>query len=151
MIKSQLVGQGEGKISKLGKRGIVNDDFSKQAADIKRKIISSFIKSAAELVIDDSGWGDQVYLHENELAHNLDLIIKNMREKEIDKLQNLTTKATYDTIEEIVSGPIFELNDNFWEEIREPYTEEIKAVLQNCGEILKNGFSSDQNEQEEFM
>lgn len=86
MIKTQLIGQGEAKISKLGKRGIVNDDFSKQASDIKKKTISSFIKSAAELVIDDSGWGDQVYLHENELAHGLDLIIKNMREKEIDKL-----------------------------------------------------------------
>ena len=63
----------------------------------------------------------------------------------------MTTKATYDTIEEIVSGPIFELNENFWDEIREPYTEEIKMVLQNCGEILKNGFNSDQTEQEDFM
>lgn len=58
MIKTQLTSQGEGKISKLGKRGIVNDDFANQASDIKKKTISSFIKAAADLVIDDSGWGD---------------------------------------------------------------------------------------------
>jgi len=34
MIKTQLTGQGEGKISKLGKRGIVNDNFANQASDI---------------------------------------------------------------------------------------------------------------------
>jgi len=50
-----------------------------------------------------------------------------------------------------VSGPIYELNETFWEEIREPYTQEIKMVLQNCGEILKSGFNSDPTEQEEFM
>lgn len=58
MIKTQLTGQGEGKISKLGKRGLVNDDFSNQAADIKKKTVSSFIKAAADLIIEDSGWGD---------------------------------------------------------------------------------------------
>lgn len=86
MIKTQLIDSSEIKIRKLGKREIVNDDFTNQAKDIKTKIIHSFIKTAADLVIDDSGWGDQVYLHQNELEHALDLIIKNNRDKEIDKL-----------------------------------------------------------------
>jgi hypothetical protein len=52
--------------------------------------VNVFKKRAVDLVIDGSGWGEQVSLHERELELQLTNLIKNAREKEIDKLQNLT-------------------------------------------------------------
>jgi len=66
-------------------------------------------------------------------------------------MQTLTTKATYETIEEIVNPPIFELKNQFWEEIRNPYVQEMSMVLQNCQQILQTGFNSDPMEEVEFM
>jgi len=67
-----------------------------------------------------------------ELQAQLKSIINNVRQRELEKMQTLTTKATYDTIEEIVNPPIFDLKNTFWEEIRTPYVQEISIVLQNC-------------------
>ena len=40
-------------------------------------------------------------------------------------MHTITTKATFETIEEIVSPPIYELKNNFWDDIRDPYVNEI--------------------------
>jgi len=66
-------------------------------------------------------------------------------------MQTITAKATYDTVEEIVNAPIFELNEDFWQDIRDPYTQEINLVLKNCKEILRNGFKTSAFEEEEFL
>jgi len=63
----------------------------------------------------------------------------------------LTQKATFDTIEELVSYPIYTLKDNFWEEIRKPYTDEVRAVLLNCQNILREGFKASEAEETEFL
>ena len=113
--------------------------------------ISQFKKKCAELIIENSGWGDQVSQHQSELETILLNLVKNARDKEIQKLSTLTQKATFDTIEEIVSYPIYSLKDNFWDEIRNPYTEEVKSVLLNCQKILQQGFKASEYEEQEFM
>jgi hypothetical protein len=56
-------------------------------------------------------------------------------------MHRITTKATFETIEEIVNPPVYELSNDFWEDIREPYVNEIIQVLLNCKTILYSGFS----------
>lgn len=90
-------------------------------------------------------------MHEVELINQLNSLTKNQREREMDKMHGITTKATYDTIEEIVNPPIYQLSNNFWKEIREPYLEEIIEVLRNCKAILKNGFDVNAIEETSFM
>lgn len=103
------------------------------------------------MIIENSGWGDQVAQHQNELKAQLTTILNNQREKEIEKLYTLTTKATFDTVEEIINDPVYNLNDNFWDDIKEPYCKEISLVLENCKEILKQGFNSSPEEDKDFL
>jgi hypothetical protein len=35
-------------------------------------------------------------------------------------------------VEEIVNGPIYELEADFWEKIKNPYVEELLAIKNNC-------------------
>lgn len=69
----------------------------------------------------------------------------------MDKMLNITTKATFDTIEEIVNPPIYSLPADFWKQIRDPYMEEMVLVLGNCKKILKTGFDVDGIEETGFM
>ncbi len=39
----------------------------------------------------------------------------------MQKLIYLTKMAAYETVEDIVNGPIYNLNDDFWREINEPF------------------------------
>lgn len=52
-----------------------------------------------------------------------------MREKEMEKLKELTKKAFYDTVEEIINDPVYQLKDNFWDEIGEPLRQEMSLVI----------------------
>lgn len=63
----------------------------------------------------------------------------------------MTIKATYETIEEIVNEPIYSVDDNFWELIGGALKEEISLVSQNCREILRNGFKTNDAEENEFI
>jgi sugar diacid utilization regulator len=104
---------------------VVNDNFSKQTSKMFEDNISLFKKKSAELIIENSGWGDQVSQHQSELEQILLNLVKNARDKEIEKLANITQKATFDTIEEIVNYPIYQMKDDFWAEIRKPYAQEM--------------------------
>lgn len=70
--------------------------------------------------------------HLTELEQQLKSVVSNVRGRELEKMQRITTKATYDSIEEIVNPHIYELNQDFWEKIRTPYVNEIQGVLGNC-------------------
>ena len=72
----------------------------------------------------------------------LQKIIGVARDKEITKLNDLTKKAFYETAEEIINDPIYELNDNFWVKISDPIQEELCLVIDNCIQILQKGFDS---------
>lgn len=67
-------------------------------------------------------------VHDRELEQQLKTLIVNAREKEIDKLQTLTQKAYKDRVEEIVNKPIYELDEDFWQQIKTPYIEELLSI-----------------------
>lgn len=99
----------------------MNEKFYVQTENAFKNALSGFRKAAADLVVDGSGWGEQVLAHETELCMQLRALINNARDKEMDKLQVLTIQAAKDRLEQIINGPIYELNPNFWDEIRTPY------------------------------
>jgi len=45
--------------------------------------------------------------------------------KEVDKLSSLARTIALDSIENIVSDPIYALDDDFWTKIKEPYILEL--------------------------
>jgi hypothetical protein len=77
-------------------------------------------------------------------------LITNARDKEIDKLQVLTQQAAKDNLEQIINGPVYELNPDFWEEIRVPYIKELQELALNCERILEDGFKCSEDEVSDF-
>jgi Root hair defective 3 GTP-binding protein (RHD3) len=113
-------------------RDSVNEQFYKLTETAYIEAVTGFRKQAAELVVDGSGWGEQLLAHETELSMQLRALIANAREKELDKLQVLTQQAAKDNLEQIINGPIYELNAEFWDEIRGPFIKEMEDLAINC-------------------
>ena len=67
----------------------VTENFVEKAMILFKNSMDNFTKRSAALIINGSGWGENVIMHERELELQLRTIIKNAREKEIDKLQLL--------------------------------------------------------------
>lgn len=80
-------------------RDQVNEKFYEITESFYTQAMNDFSKSAAELVVEGSGWGEQVLAHETELAIQLRVLINNAREKEMDKLQMLTQQTAKDSLE----------------------------------------------------
>ena len=138
-------------MTKICKRDMINDKFYSQSLGLFEENIKAFTKKSADMVLESSGWSSSVSQHQIELSEQLKSIIKAQREREIEKMQIIITKATHESIEEIVNSPIYELKATFWQEIRDPYTHELSMVLQNCSQILKNGFKAEELEEIDFL
>ena len=129
----------------------VNENFYGITERAYEEALNTFRKQAADLVVEGSGWGEQVLAHETELALQLRVIINNAREKEIDKLQILTQQSTKDNLEQLINGPIYELNPTFWEEISTPFAQEFRDLAASSDELLKRGFRCTDAEINEFI
>ena len=58
------------------------------------------------------------------------------REKELSKLDIMTVQNTKDQIEPIINAPIYEMNPDFWEEIRGPYMQQMHDLADHCHQLL---------------
>lgn len=101
--------------------------------------------------MEGSGWEEQVLLHEADVRQQLKSLVQNAKEKEVDKLQILTQQAAKNNIETIINEPIYNLNPQFWEEIREPYLMELRDLSDNCQKVLSESFRCSADEVNEFM
>lgn len=139
------------EVRSLSKKDEVNEEFAQQSGELYHRIITEFKKQSESLIMENSNWGDQVHMHYSEIEQQLKTLIHHAREKEIDKLQVLTQKAYKDRVEEIVNGPIYELDSNFWEEIKKPYIEELMQIKISCESVLDSSFKADKYEISEFL
>jgi hypothetical protein len=78
-----------------------------------------------------------VLAHEAELSQQLRSLINNARDKEIDKLQMLTQQAAKDNLEQIINKPIYDLQPDFWEQMRNPLVKELEMLALNCQQVLR--------------
>ena len=76
-------------------------------------------------------------MHEGDLGQQLRTLVYHAREKELSKLQLMTLQAARDAIEPIINTPIYELNPDFWQEIRAPYITEMHDLSEHCYRILQ--------------
>ena len=132
-------------------KGSVNDNFAKSISDLYEMILANFRKNANSYIIEHSGWDQHVQVIENELVTQLKTFITAMREKEMDKLQKITEEDIKDQLENIINGPVYNLEDDFWDHIRVPYINKLSAVKDSCERILFDGFDCDDFECEDFI
>lgn len=89
--------------------------------DLQTKTNDQFLSQCKAYEIEESGWDQQIQFYKNELSGQLQESIHKLRDREIEKLKSITEKVTHNTIEEIVSGPLYDIDDNFWDQINSPY------------------------------
>jgi hypothetical protein len=63
----------------------------------------------------------------------------------------LTQKAAKDNLELILNKPIYTLDDDFWEQMRGPYINELQDLAYNCKQILTQGFNLDNQQIGDFV
>ena len=63
----------------------VNEFFYEQTERAYNDTLHAFRKQASLLIVEGSGWGEQVVAYETELSLQLRALINNAREKELDK------------------------------------------------------------------
>lgn len=94
LLRVSLIERYKDKLKTIIKRDIVNEKFFEQTEQLKVSSEKHFIKKSAEMIIENSGWGDIVEQHRNELQAALSTLTQTIREREMEKLQTLTLKAT---------------------------------------------------------
>ena len=52
----------------------------------------------------------------------------------------LTLQTAKDTLEPIINGPIYELNPDFWDEIRGPYMNHMLDLSDHCHRLLSGKY-----------
>ena len=63
----------------------------------------------------------------------------------------LTQQTAKDNLENILNKPIYDLDLDFWDQMREPYEKELTTMAENTAQLLRSGFSCDDKEIIEFM
>ena len=63
----------------------------------------------------------------------------------------LTQQAAKDNLEQIINKPIYELESNFWEQMRIPILKELEILALNCQQVLRQGFKCSEMEIDEFV
>jgi hypothetical protein len=106
----------------------INENFSEITTEGYNNSIKRFKKLSESLIVDGTSWGQQVIADEAELASQIYSLINNAREKEIDKLQMLTQLAAKDSLEQIINKPIYDLDSDFWEQMRVPFVREMTEI-----------------------
>ena len=63
----------------------------------------------------------------------------------------LTQQAAKDNLEQIINKPIYELQPDFWDQMRTPFLKELEMLALNCQQVLRQGFKCSEMEIDEFV
>jgi hypothetical protein len=114
-------------------------------------VVKQFVESACQLMMEDSDWNKAVDLYKRELCNSLVKMIEAEREKQKEKLFNFSLETILDELEEEITQPIKDLDDNFWEKIVKKYKEIILKEEEKVKIILNDGFKTYEEEYDHFL
>ena len=90
MIGRKIFEEFDISIRKMSKRDAINDTFMEQTTKVLDSCMRKFKTMSAELIIENSGWENQVTSNNNELQSQLETVIKNARDREMEKMNTIT-------------------------------------------------------------
>jgi hypothetical protein len=147
--------QGDKKFAKALKNSfsdsVVPDSFHQTCQDLYRDTVSQFKTNAKALMMEGSGWENAISLHGKDLENDLQKQIELSREKQKDKLFTFSFENIVDEIEEEITQPIKDLEDNMWSTITKRYTEIVRTEEEKVRDVLVEGFKADDDETDSFM
>lgn len=91
-----------------------------------------------ELLIQEAAeeWREHCMTHEGDLGIQMRTLVTLAREKELGKLQTITIQACKDAVDPILNRAIYEVNPEFWDEIREPLLRELSQIANMTSRLL---------------
>ena len=91
LLRQQVIEKFDREIRKIvADKDQVNEQYYKETQSMFQDSLAYFKRKSCGLIIENSGWGEQYIIHEKELEMMMKSVIKNGKEKEIDKLLELT-------------------------------------------------------------
>lgn len=67
MIRHQIIERFDKELRKGSRRDQVNEQFAETSERLYNEFFGTFKKHAAELIVEGSGWGEQVMIHESDV------------------------------------------------------------------------------------
>lgn len=86
LIRQSIFDKFDKDLRRHSTKDTVNEDFANYSESLYQEMTTFFKKESATLVLEGSGWGQQVLIHDTDLQQQLNSLITHAREKEIDKL-----------------------------------------------------------------
>lgn len=129
----------------------VTDTFTTTVENLFDDVVKQFVESAYQLMMEDSDWHKAIDLYKKELSNNLVKMIEIEREKQKEKLFNFSLETILDELEEEITQPIKDLDDNFWDKVVKKYKEIVLKEEEKVKIILNDGFKTFEEEYDRFL
>lgn len=147
--------QGDQKFNKALKstftEDTVTDTFTDTCQGLFDDTIQQFEQKARILCFEGADWEEAIKMYTKELSNSLIKMIEAAREKQKEKLFTFSLETIVDELEEKITQPIKDLEDNFWNTIIERYTETIREEEEKVKTILNDGFKTEEDEYDSFL
>lgn len=129
----------------------VTDTFTSTCQNLYDDTIKQFENNAEVLMMEGSDWKESIKLTSNDLGNSLVKMIETEREKQKEKLFTFSFEKIVDDLEEAITQPIKDLEDNFWSKINASYTDTVNEEEEKVKTILNNGFKTQDEEYDGFL
>lgn len=129
----------------------VTDTFTDTCRDLYDDTMKQFESNARILKMEDSDWDEAINLYMRELSNSLTKIIETERDKQKEKLFSFSLETICDELEEQITQPIKDLDDNFWSTIKSRYEEIVTKEEEKVKIILNDGFKCTEEEYDHFL
>lgn len=129
----------------------VDDNFTITCEGFYDDTIKQFEENAFILMMEDSNWGEAIKQYKKELSSNLIKMIESERHRQIEKLFTISVDKISDALEEEITQPIKDLEDDFWDIIIERYKKIVTEEEEDVKKILNDGFKSEEEDYDNFL
>ena len=128
----------------------IQEQFALNMVQAKQETFVKFDDVSLGIVLP-SGWENVLGAQRMELEASIDKSIEDLRAKELEKLTKIAEKVAQDAIEDIINRPLYNLEDDFWGKIKEPYVKEITKQKKHSEKIMKTSFDASEEEIFDFF
>lgn len=122
----------------------VSTNFKEVVSGIVTDIVDDFKKKAQKLQIQDAEWNIEDMV--DNLIEKLEKFAATLKEAELQKLHEITRGKLQKELNFKVHEVIVDLDEKFWENMKESYMTVVSSVITSVENILIEGFQLEEND-----
>lgn len=122
----------------------VSTNFQEVVGGIVTDIVDDFKKKAQKLHLENAEWNIEDMV--DNLIERLEKFAATLKERELQKLHEITRGKLQKELNFKVHEVIVELDEQFWENMKESYMSVVSSVISSVESILVEGFQLEEND-----